>query len=118
MKQCEFLHDVLRVNTRLFNKRKIKYFDNSLNHDDFNLRRKSCSCSIVKKNRSFIYYLDLLNVSDTTNHVKYPKIFRECLQRSGRAIGMLQTDCSIRKIRFWKCSMLLWVIQFRCFDYE
>jgi hypothetical protein len=40
MKQCEFLHDISRVNTLLFNKRKISFFENSMNHDDFNVKSK------------------------------------------------------------------------------
>ena len=83
MKQCEFLNDVSRVNARLFNKRKINFFENSMNHDDFNLKRKTV---LVLYNetffRSFIHYLDLLNISDTGNHEKYRKIFCECPQRS------------------------------------
>jgi hypothetical protein len=43
---------------------------------------------------------------------------RMSAEKRERAFGMLQTDCSFRKVRFLKCSMLLSVIQFRCFDYE
>jgi hypothetical protein len=80
---------------------------------------KSCSFFVVNKYLFLIYHLDLLNISDTKNHVKLlENIPRMSAEERGRAIDMLQTDCSIRKVKFWKCSMVLLIIQFRCFNYE
>jgi hypothetical protein len=79
-----------------------------MNHDDFNLERKIVLV-LCSEN---IYYLDLLNVSDTKNHVKCQKIFRECPLRSGeeQLVCYRLTAACIRKVRFWKRSMLLSII--------
>ena len=76
---------------------------------------KPCSCFIVKH---FSFFYLLFGFIEHLWHEKSRKVSenipRMSAEEHGRAIGMLQTDCSIRKVKFWKCSMLLPIIQFCC----
>jgi hypothetical protein len=80
---------------------------------------KPCSCFIVKH---FSFFYLLFGFIEHLWHEKSQKVLgnipRISAEEGGRAIGMLQTDYNIRNVIFWKCSMLLQIIQFRCFDYE
>jgi hypothetical protein len=90
-----------------------------MNHDGFNLKRKIVLVLYSEKN-SFFYLLFVF--IERLLHEKSRKVSENIPRMSAeehrRAICMLQTDCSIRKVIFWKCSMLLSIIHFRCFDYE
>jgi hypothetical protein len=69
---------------------------------------KPCLCFIVK--HFSLFYL-LIGYIEHLWHEKSGKVSennpRMSAEEHGRAIGMLQTDCSIRKVKFWKCFMLL-----------
>jgi hypothetical protein len=82
-----------------------------MNHDDFNLKSKIVLV-LYNKKKSFFYLL--FGFMERLWQEKLRKVLenipRMSAEERGRSIGMLQTGCSIKKVRFWKCPMLLSMI--------
>jgi hypothetical protein len=87
-------------------------YENSLNHDDFILKRKimlMLHCNKIFMLLFITWYLDSLNVADKKNHIKYQKIRGECPQRSAKeqlvcnrlAAALERLDCG-RDLCFYR----------------